>query len=225
MNQKLGYGPLYLLGTIVLSSSVFADTVTEFVPKHSSATVVVEPNSPNTIVVKPKATSDGNSSPTVVIQPGSSSSKNKQPVVIMPVVQENVSDNERKVEDLGKKAQDFTKKKGRETAFVEFNKSNGEFTKGTYYIFAMSYKGQLLADGFNKEMIGKNQFDLQDLNGKYINRDMISKAQAGGGWEVYHWINPVTKSMECKKTFVLPMEGYFIASGYYFLPNADGKCD
>lgn len=135
-------------------------------------------------------------------------------------------DKEKETQEQISKAVAYVKEKGKSSALSEFNKKGGLFTKGSVYMFAIDYKGTMLADGYNQDLVGKNQYDLQDADGKYINRDMISKAQAGGGWELYLWTNPVTNLIECKKSFVQPMEGdYFIASGYYFTPKANGKCE
>lgn len=191
--------------------------ITHFHAENTSS-VVVQPSSPNsTIVVQPKSTDE-----TVVVKPTPGTGTI---VVETTPTAGDLSDAGRKAEDLVRKAADYIKQNGRETGLAEINKPNGMFTNGTNYVFAMDFTGSMLADPFDHNIVGKNQFDLQDLNGKYINRDLISKAKAGGGFEVYHWQNPVTKNMDCKKTYVLPMEGYFIASGYFFPPNADGKCE
>lgn len=144
-------------------------------------------------------------------------------VTITP--QYSAEDKQKEVEEFVQSAVELVKLKGKNSALSTFNKKDGQFTKGAKYIFAMDYTGKMLADGYGQELVGKNQLSLRDLDGKYINQDLIAKAKAGGGWVQYRWTNPITHLIECKKSFAQPMEGdYFIASGYYYAPNVDGKC-
>lgn len=213
-------------------------TPTVVVPAQSNPTVVVQPetapakvkvetsptSSNSTVIVKPETVPNPPKTE-VEVKPGTTTTTTTTSIVIQPVAQQEMSGKKVEIEDFVRKAADYAKKNGREASFEEFNKKNGQFTEGTSYVFALDYTGKMLANGSDRDSIGKNQFDLQDLDGKYINRDLIAKAKAGGGWEQYRWTNPVTHALECKKTYVLPMEGYLIGSGYYYLPNADGKCD
>lgn len=155
----------------------------------------------------------------------------QQPVLPPPVaptlpMQQASPEKQAETESFVKKAAEYVAANGKDAAFKEFNRKEGEFTKPPAYIFVVDYKGNMLADGINQPLVGKNQYDLQDAKGKYINQQMIAKAKGGGGWVIYYWTNPTSNMMECKRSYVLPMEGsYFIASGYYFPPSSEGKCE
>jgi hypothetical protein len=141
-------------------------------------------------------------------------------------IQRPTVDKQAEIEDFVKKAYDFVQAKGKKAAFDEFNKKDGLFTDGSVYIFVIDYKGNMLANGYNQDMVGKNLFDKKDIEGKLINRALIVKAKSGGGWELYRWTNPVSNLVECKRSYALPMEGdYLISAGYYFPPNLEGKCE
>ena len=116
---------------------------------------------------------------------------------------------------LVKKAVAFLKKNGNEAAFAEFNKSQGQFTKGELYIFVYDSKGVSLAHGGNQKLIGKNLHDLKDPDGKYLVQDIIKAAKRGGGWSEYKWANPVTKRIEPKVSYVEPVGDLAIGCGFY----------
>ncbi len=93
------------------------------------------------------------------------------------------------------------------------------FDNGSGYFFINDFNGINIAHGADKTHEGKNDYDLQDPEGKYIIRDMIEIAKSGKG-DIYHyrWLNPVSGDIESKYVYVeqIPGTDYFIASGFYF---------
>lgn len=121
-------------------------------------------------------------------------------------------------------AKNYIKKHGKKAAFAEFSKKDGMFTKGESYIFAVNYNGTVLASD-NSVGLGKNMLKMKDYEGKSVFLLQLHTAKAGGGWVNYRWINPVTAQIECKRSFIMPMEGYFIGTGYHFAPSQGGRCE
>jgi cytochrome c len=106
------------------------------------------------------------------------------------------------------KASDFLKENDTDVAFPEISNPQGQFVKGGLYAFVLDFKGVMLADGGNPGFIGLNLMGLKDTNGKYFVKEMIETAQKkGAGWVDYTWLNPVTRKIQPKTTYVKRIKG------------------
>lgn len=72
---------------------------------------------------------------------------------------------------------------------VYFILKNMEFGQDGYF-FVYDYKGTNIAHPRKPELEGKNLYDLQDDNGKFLIRELIDKAKQGGGYTTYLWDKP-----------------------------------
>lgn len=134
------------------------------------------------------------------------------------------SEKQKQIEDFVKSAADFIKKNGKEAALAEFRKKDGAFSKGETYISSVDYRGKILANPHHPEWTNKNRYNIK-MHGQYATRDVIAKAKAGDGWITYLWENPVSKTVECRNTYVMSIDkDYIIGSGYFEAPGPDGKC-
>jgi len=127
---------------------------------------------------------------------------------------------QKEAEANAKKAVAYYKSVGKEKAFAEFNKPNGQFSnlnKGLY-ISVYDLSGINVSSGANSAMIGKGFIDLQDPDGVKIIRGLIDIAKTKGkGWLTYKWTNPATKKIEKKTTYLeLVDNNYMICCGAYF---------
>jgi methyl-accepting chemotaxis protein len=89
-------------------------------------------------------------------------------------------------------------------AFInEYNWGKGR------YLFAFDANSLIVtAHGANRDLIGKNNYDSVDTNGKYYARDIVSEAKNNKvGFTEYQFFNPVTKNNEVK-----------LAASFYFKP-------
>ena len=98
------------------------------------------------------------------------------------------------------------KQAGPEQAFKDFgDKANTTWHKKDLYVFVIRMDGVTLAHGANEKLVGKEQVNLKDPNGKAFVQEMMATAKKPeGGWVEYDWSNPVTKKIEGKASFVRP---------------------
>ncbi|HEY8606229.1 MAG TPA: cache domain-containing protein [Noviherbaspirillum sp.] len=115
-----------------------------------------------------------------------------------------------------KRAVKYIKENGKDKALAEFNSPSGSFKKGDLYIFVTNVQGRMLANGANAKLIDKNLIDLKDADGKLFVKEYIDLAGAkGGGWSDYKWVNPTTKAIELKSTYVEKVDDLVIGCGIY----------
>jgi signal transduction histidine kinase len=110
----------------------------------------------------------------------------------------------------------FVKAEGKEKAFAEFTNPKGKFVDRDLYIFAVDFNGITLAHGGNAKLVGKDLIGLKDADGIYFMKKFIEMAKTqGSGWVEYKWVNPVTKKIESKSTYIQKMDNYFLGCGIY----------
>lgn len=118
--------------------------------------------------------------------------------------------------ELVKKAVKLVKDSGKEKALAEFNDPKGPFVNGELYIFAIEKDGVTVANGSNQKVVGKNTMELRDADGKYFIKAFFDTvANKGSGWVDYHWVNPVSKNIELKTTYVEKADTLVIGCGIY----------
>ena len=109
------------------------------------------------------------------------------------------------------KAAAFIKANGKEKAIAEFNNPQGKFIDRDLYILAVDFKGIILANGANAKRVGQNMLGLKDANGKLLFPEFIETAKTkGSGWVDYKWVNPETKKVEDKSTYIQKTDDFFI---------------
>ncbi len=122
----------------------------------------------------------------------------------------------RDAERLVHKAVEYVKKNGREKAFPVFSDPKGPFTYRDLYVFAIDFKGVILAHGTKKELIGKNDWNRKDKTGKLFTQLMIQMAQEkGSGWEEYLFENPVSGKLESKVAYFERVDDFLIGCGAF----------
>ena len=103
---------------------------------------------------------------------------------------------------------------GEEKALEAFNDRNGGFVDRDLYVFCMGPEYKITAH-VDFGMRGVDVATLKDPDGKEIGREMIEIAKSGGGSIEYRWVNPVTKEVEPKISFLKPAGGQFCGVGAY----------
>lgn len=110
-----------------------------------------------------------------------------------------------------------------EAAFKDFRLPGSRWRQGEKYIFVIDQQGNMLVNA-DRELEGKNQLDLKDINGKLIVRGLIDvttkipgKAE---GWYHYQWTVPGGLLPRWKSSFVKRVNApsgktYIVGSGMY----------
>jgi signal transduction histidine kinase len=117
---------------------------------------------------------------------------------------------------LVKKAVAFLKANGREKAFAEFNNPKGQFVDRDLYVFVGDMQGRCLAHCTMPEIVGKNMMDVQDPEGRFITKERLKMLEKNNSaWQTYKYLNPVTKKVETKSTYMERVGDLYIGVGVY----------
>lgn len=116
---------------------------------------------------------------------------------------------------LVKKAVAFYEEQGQDKAFAAFKADDGGFQVKDLYIFAQDLTGMTLVHK-NPGLIGKAAAGYKDAEGKLFMAEMIKVAnEKGSGWVDYMWVNPATKKIQAKSTYVERVGDVFLGAGIY----------
>lgn len=90
---------------------------------------------------------------------------------------------------------------------------------GANYVFMHTYDGIMLVQPFEPEKENTNQWDLRDVNGFYIVRELVkaAKAHREGSFVSYYYGLPSVYEVQRKLTYVIgiPEIGCYIGTGVY----------
>ena len=114
-----------------------------------------------------------------------------------------------------KKAADYMKVNGNDKAFTEISNPKGQFIDRDLYVFVTDTSGKSVAHGGNPQMIGQDLSDLKDAEGKPITKGLLAAASNGSGTYSYKYLNPVSKAIEPKTTYVQKVGDYVVGAGAY----------
>lgn len=106
------------------------------------------------------------------------------------------------------KAHAYFKENGKTETFAAISNPHGQFVTGDLYVLVVDFNGTILADGGNPGFVGVNLIGFKDTHGKYLFKEMIEKAKVeDSGWVEYMWLNPATKKIQPKSTYVKRIKG------------------
>lgn len=134
------------------------------------------------------------------------------------VASANAADKGTKTEAVAlvNKAIAYYKSNGKDKAFVEINNKSGQFVDRDMYVYVLDDKGVMLAHGANEKLIGKDLIQVKDADGKHFSIDLVALIKdKKSGWVDYKWPNPVTKQIEAKTSYLVPVDGMGFAVGIY----------
>lgn len=113
----------------------------------------------------------------------------------------------------------FLKASGKAALVAEVQKASGKFHAkpgNPLYLFVYDLNGVVLAHGAEVNLLGVNRLSVKDPDGKQYVKEFVAIGQKkGGGWVDYKRMNPDTKQIEHKTSFVLAEEGVVIGCGIY----------
>ncbi len=122
--------------------------------------------------------------------------------------------NPERAVELVKNGYEFMKKHGLTAAVNEFSSRQVDtYRFGDLYLTVLNMQGVVVASGANLDSIGVNQWDLTDEDGKFYVREIIEKANKGGGWVDFKLKNAF-QSIYVEKVD-LGTDSFVIGSGLY----------
>src|SRR5690242_18518637 len=105
---------------------------------------------------------------------------------------------------------------GKEKAYVVFDNPSGPYVDRDLYVFVIDATGTVVAHPVNKALIGKSIINLKDASGRAFVQEMLDVVNTKGeGWVDYNWVNPTTKKVEPKSSFVKKVGDVLVGVGIY----------
>ncbi len=115
-----------------------------------------------------------------------------------------------------KKAVAYITANGAEKAYAEISKKGGTFTDRDLYIVVYGLNGHVFAHGANAGLIGTDQSQAKDADGKAFVAERIELAKKGNPfWQDYKFMNPVSKKVEPKQMYCEPLNDTAVCGGVY----------
>ena len=106
--------------------------------------------------------------------------------------------------------------KDKAAALAEISNPKGRFVMGEVYVFAFDLTGTVVAHPINSKLIGKNTYEVPDVNGKLWRKEAIDTVKAKGEVSVdYKYKNPINGMLEDKVTYCKKATDLAICAGYY----------
>lgn len=136
--------------------------------------------------------------------------------VLVPVLAAGAEATQKDAKALVEAAATYMKDHGKEATLTELNKAGGQFDKGDLYVFAYDLTATIVAHPKNQKLVGKNLMEVPDTDGKLFRKEIVTTANAAGsGWVDYKYLNPETKKVEAKTTFLLKVGDLVLCCGTY----------
>jgi signal transduction histidine kinase len=107
---------------------------------------------------------------------------------------------------------------GRDKAYGDFMAKGSAWIDRDLYITVYDMSGKTLVHGANPRLVGKDNLNLQDANGKFHIKERLEMAKAKGkgkGQQEFAFLNPMTKQIEPKLMFFERLDDVVIACGAY----------
>jgi len=102
-----------------------------------------------------------------------------------------------------------------EEALNEFNRPNGKFRWRDLYVFACTPAGVVAAHP-DARLIGRNMYEIADIQGKAFWKDIVDLANSrGSGWVDYLYLDPMTGREEFKITYFRKVGNLIVCCGAY----------
>lgn len=106
-----------------------------------------------------------------------------------------------------------------ENGLKAIGKKNGDFHKGSLYVFAYDENVVMMAHPIKPHLVGRSYKGKPDVKGKKFRDEIVFKALNGGGWTTYTYQKPKTKGLHDKKSYSKLAEcngkKYILAAGMY----------
>jgi len=114
-------------------------------------------------------------------------------------------------------AVDYYRRNGKEALLKEINGQSGKFRRGDLYVFVYNRDMTVLAHGMRKELVGQSILNQKDwTGGKYFGEEIQRVALSkGSGWVEYQYVNPISKRLDLKMSYIESADDLIICAGAY----------
>ena len=117
---------------------------------------------------------------------------------------------------LVRRAIEHLRQHGADKAFADFNRRDGGFFDGDFYIVAHDLNCVIQANGAKPEHVGQDHTHLKDVDGKRFAWETVRVAcERGSGWVDYRWTNPRTGRIQRKSTYAERAGDFVVGCGIY----------
>jgi methyl-accepting chemotaxis protein len=117
---------------------------------------------------------------------------------------------------MAMKAHDYIKRVGFEAAYPVLHDPKSGYVDRDLYVFVCDRAGYYRAMSSNEKKVGTSLSDAPGLDARQFLEDSLERAGQGGGWVEYTIVNPVTKDVRGKASYVLPIsDELFVGCGAY----------
>ncbi len=102
-------------------------------------------------------------------------------------------------------------------AFAVIDDRTGPLVDRDLYVTVIDKQGIMRASGFNKSLVGANTLDAEDPDGKKFVQEFwkVVANDSHEGWLTYKFVDPVTKKIAQKRTFLRQVGDYVLTCGSY----------
>lgn len=137
-------------------------------------------------------------------------------IALVPALAAAADTPQQEAKALVEAAVAYMKANTKEAALAEFNKPGGQFDKGDMYVFAYDLTATIVAHPKNQKLVGKNLMEVPDTDGKFFRKEIVETAKASGfGWVDYKYMNPESKKVEAKTTYLQKVGDIVLCCGTY----------
>lgn len=117
---------------------------------------------------------------------------------------------------MAKRAHDYIMRVGFDAAFPVLHDPKAGYVDRDLYVFVCDRAGYYRAMSANEKKVGTSLFEAPGLDAKQFLEDSLERAGQGGGWVEYNIVNPVTKDIRGKASYILPInDDLFVGCGAY----------
>ncbi len=117
--------------------------------------------------------------------------------------------------ELVQRAQAHRERAGRQSFAADLsNPANGFFDRDMY-VFALDSTGTYRAFGGRPDKVGSRVRDIPGVDGEALLRAIVSQADDEPGWVEYGIVNPVSRQIQSKMSYVLKIDDLYVGCGVY----------
>jgi len=103
-------------------------------------------------------------------------------------------------------------------SFEQFD-TNPKFHDGELYVYVVKVDDAIIMAHIDKNLIGKNNYDIFDADGINLGELIINGATEKGSWISYKFKDPENQKILPKDAWVVKHDGFIFGSGIYLQEN------